>query len=271
MSLRPGPSAASGAPLAAAIACVTLALGACNLDFSNRAEAHDQWQRHYTLAQGGTFEIHNTNGAIHIEPGAGDAVEVTADRSVKASDDAAAKDALAHMEIQETVSPGQITLDNTSGGAGLSLMGLSRRIDYRVKLPAWANVTLRSTNGQIDVAGPRLTGIFRASATNGRITATGLENSAVVEATNGEVRIEVNRLGEDGLSCQTTNGPIAVTVPASVNARLSARVANGGISTEGLNLTVAEQSRRRLDGTLGEGGPLIRLETTNGPVSIKGK
>jgi hypothetical protein len=38
-----------------------------------------------------------------------------------------------------------------------------------------------------------------------------------------------------------------------------------------LTVAVAEQSRRRLDGTLGGGGPLIRLETTNGAVQIRGK
>jgi hypothetical protein len=60
-------------------------------------------------------------------------------------------------------------------------------------------------------------------------------------------------------------------VPASIKARLSARVSNGAITTEGLTVAVAEQSRRRLDGTLGGGGPLIRLETTNGAVQIRGK
>jgi len=39
----------------------------------------------------------------------------------------------------------------------------------------------------------------------------------------------------------------------------------------GWTVAVAEQSRRRLDGTLGGGGPLIRLETTNGAVQIRGK
>jgi hypothetical protein len=57
-------------------------------------------------------------------------------------------------------------------------------------------------------------------------------------------------------------------VPADVNARLSARVANGGIRTNGLNVAATEQTRRRLEGTIGSGGPTIDLETTNGGIEI---
>jgi len=253
------------------VASAAFTFGACNIDLSNRAEARDQWQRHYTLTQGGTFEIRNTNGLIHIEPGSGNTIDVTADRIVRAADDAAAKQALASFEILETVSPTEVTLDSTGHGAVLTMTNLSRRVDYRVKLPEWANVKLNSTNGEIEVTGPRLTGTFRASSTNGQISAKGLENNVNVETTNGAVALDVSKLGEDGLSCSTTNGRVAVTVPASIKARLSARVSNGAITTEGLTVAVAEQSRRRLDGTLGGGGPLIRLETTNGAVQIRGK
>ena len=259
------------AGLAMWLASAAAMLSACHLDLSDRAEARDQWQRHYTLARGGTLEIRNTNGLIHIEPGAGDGIDVTADRIVRAPDDAAAKDGLAHFEIQETVSPERVTLDSTNRNAALNLVNLSRRVEYHVKVPEWANITLNTTNGEIEVTGPRLTGTFHASATNGQISATGLENNATVETTNGTVTLDVSKLGEDGLSCETTNGGIAVTVPASIKARLSARVTNGAISADGLTVAIAEQSRRRLDGTLGGGGPLIRLETTNGAVDIRGK
>lgn len=252
------------------VVLATAVLGACHLDISNRAEARDQWQRHYTLAQGGTFEIRNTNGLIHIEPGTGDAIDVSADRIVRGPDDAAAKEGLAQLEIQETASPTGVTLDSTNRNAGLNLINLSRRVDYHVKVPEWANIKLNSTNGEIEITGPRLTGTFRATSTNGQISATGLENSASVETTNGSVTLRVSKLGEDGISCETTNGRIALTVPSAVKARLSARVSNGGIKTDGLDVAVSEQSRRRLDGTIGGGGPLIRLQTTNGAVEIRG-
>ena len=46
---------------------------------------------------------------------------------------------------------------------------------------------------------------------------------------------------------------------------------NGGIDTENLSLESKEQSRRRLTGDLNGGGPEIRIETTNGGVTLRGK
>lgn len=254
-------------PLALAAVASFFVLG-CNLDISLRAEARDQWQRHYTLADGGTLEVRNTNGQIQVEPGDGPGVDVTADRVVRASTDEAAKQALSTFEIRETVSANQITLDSTAQSGGNFLSSPSRRVDYHIRIPRSANVHLGTTNGDIEVTGPRLTGTFRAESTNGRIRASGLENSAHATTTNGVITLQLAKIGDDGVSCETTNGKIQVTVPSDTNARVSARVTNGAIRTEGLSLTVSDQSRRRLDGTIGRGGPTIKLETTNGAIDL---
>ena len=258
-----------GLGLAAQAAAAALILSGCNLHLSTQAEARDQWQRHYSLASGGTLEIANTNGVIEIDSTDGNDVEITADRVVQAASDQAAKDALAGFEIKETVKPDHIALDSSNHG-GINLMAnMSRRVQYRVRAPRSANVRLSTTNGDINLTGPHVSGTFRAETTNGRIHATGLENSAIATTTNGTITLDVTKLGEDGISCDTTNGMISLTLPPGLNARLSARVTNGAISQEGLNLNVSEQSRRRLDGTIGSGGPAIKLETTNGAIEIK--
>jgi DUF4097 and DUF4098 domain-containing protein YvlB len=138
-----------------------------------------------------------------------------------------------------------------------------------VKVPRWANVRLDTTNSDIEVTG--VTGAFRATATNGHISATGLENGAIVETTNGKIDIAMSKLSDDGVTCTTTNGEIIVILPKDAKAHLSARVTNGAISDEGLTLAVSERSRRRLDATIGGGGPTVKLETTNGAVVIKGR
>lgn len=243
-------------------------LGACGLNFSNQAEAHDQWKRSYTLTTGGKVEIRNTNGRIDVQPGDGNGVEIVAERTVSAATDDAAKEALSKFEISETASPNHITVDSSNHGSGI-LIGINRRVDYQIRVPRWANVTLNSTNGDINVAG--VEGEFRVETTNGRIIGSALGSSAVVTTTNGEISLDFAKLGADGIRCETTNGMISVTVPHDSKASISARVTNGGISTEGLDVAVTEKSRRLLDGSIGGGGPSIRLETTNGAVRIKGK
>ena len=253
---------------ALAVAASAVFLSACHMDLSMRAEARDQWKRQYTVERGGTLEIRNTNGVIKIEPGEGEAIEITADRVVLAGTDQAAKDALAAFEIKETIEKDRVTIDGTE--RGMTLSGLSRRVEYHVRAPEWINVRLSTTNGDISV-GPRLSGKFSAEATNGRITGVGLESGATASTTNGAISLEMAKIGDEGVAAETTNGAISLAVPASSNARLVARVVNGAIRPEGLNLSVSESSRRRLDATLGTGGPSIKLDTTNGAITIKAR
>jgi hypothetical protein len=243
-------------------------VGACNLELSHDVEARGEWKRTYPLARGASLEIRNTNGKIRIVPAEGDVLEVKADRIVKAPTDEAAKAALARFEIVERVTPKGVVLDGSGSGIG-STLNLSRRADFEVHLPRWADVRLGATNGEIEVSGLR--GMFHAETTNGRITGSALEGGALIETTNGEVTIDFAKLGEAGITCTTTNGTINVTVPRDTNARLSARVMNGSINRNNLPVSIVEESHRRLDGTIGSGGPSIKLETTNGSISINGR
>jgi len=249
------------------LATLVAVVAGCNLRISTNAEAKDQWQRRYTLKEGGTLEIRNTNGLIHVEPVDGNSVDISADRIVEAPTDQGAKDGLASFEIQETVGPDHIKIDSTRRGSGL--LNLQRRVDFHIRIPRSANLSVETSNGNVELVGSRLSGTFKATATNGRIRAEGLENSAAVETTNGTIDVSVSKLGDDGLSCGTTNGTIDVTLPSDVKAHLSARVTNGTIAQEGLQLSASEQSRRRLDATINGGGPLVRLETTNGRIRLK--
>jgi len=241
---------------------------ACGLQFTLGAEARDQWKKTYTLTDGGSLEIHDTNGRIEIRTGDGNTVDVVADRVVNATTDEAAHDALNRLEIAETVSPDRVVLDAATHSLGFQFH-LSQRVDFVVHVPRSTAVKLVSTNGNIDVAD--LGGSFRVETTNGKVKATGLSNSASVSSTNGAIALEFAKLGDDGITCDTTNGAIQISIPRDSKARVSARVTNGTIATSDLELAASEQSRHRLDATIGGGGPAIRLETTNCLIELKGK
>lgn len=239
---------------------------ACGFDFLPQAEARDEWKRTYKIARGGTFEIRNTNGKIRLQPSEGDTIEVVATRIVKAPSEEQAKKTLAELQIEEKVLDDAIVVDSTSRGLSINR---SRHVDYAVRLPKWVNVTLKATNGEINAEG--LAGMFRAETTNGAINAVGLEQGADVETTNGVVHLDFAKLGDSGLRCSTTNGEVTVTLPRDTKARIVAEVTNGGITTSGLDVTTTQQSRRRLEGTIGGGGPAVRVETTNGAIRIRGR
>lgn len=255
---------------AAAVTVLLAALGAsaaCQVVFGG-VEGRDSWAKQYTLAAGGSFELKNTNGRIRIEAASdGNTVDVRAEKIAKAGDEAAARDAAKKIEIRESATPDRVTIDSATSGFGLSTG--DRRVDYVITVPRWAKVTLDATNGDIDIRG--VSGFVDIDTTNGRIQASGMEHGASVEATNGQVTLDFAKVADGDVRCDTTNGAIYITVPKDAKMRVSASVSNGAIETHNLDLNVAEKSRRRLDATYNGGGASMRLETTNGLISLKAR
>lgn len=246
-------------------AAIGLSAG-CGIGLSAQAEARNQWTKTYAVAPGATLEIVNTNGRIEIAATDGTAIEVVAERIVKASTEDRARELLDGFEIRETASADHVRLDSRSTGISI---GVNRMVHYTVKLPRSTNVRIDTTNGDVRVND--LAGELRVEATNGRIEGTGLANGAVVDTTNGAVSLSFVKLGAQGVACETTNGAITVMLPADADADLSARVTNGRVSVEGLDVEFTEESRRRMDGRLGSGGTRVRLETLNGEIRVRGR
>jgi len=252
---------------AAAVAAVAATLAACNLQFSTGIEAKSPWSRTYKVAGGATLEIREVNGRITVEATDGSEIQVTATRVAKAPTEEAAKAAAEKLQINEKVSADRVELDSTSGFQLTS--GLSHHVDYDVKVPRSINLAIKVTNSQVDVKS--VTGTVKIEAVNGEITVNGAEQGADITTVNGRVILNLAKVGADGARVNSTNGEIEVGVPAGGKATFAARVANGAVEVEGLELQTTEKTYRRLDATLGGGGPEIRLNTTNGMIKIIGR
>lgn len=253
---------------AAVLVAAAATLSACNIQISGQAEGRAaDWKKDYTLAAGGSIEIRNSNGLIEVEPSEGNQVTITAERTARGRTDEDAKKAAEEIQIAETVSASSIILDAKASLIGM--MGGNRQVKFHVRAPRGTVLTLSNTNGNIQVRD--MTGDLRLETTNGRIRGVNLSGSTRAESTNGEVDLDYASLGENGVIAETTNGRVVVTMPKTQKARISVRVTNGGIDTDNLTLETSEKSRKRLTATVNGGGPEVRLETTNGGVSIRGK
>jgi hypothetical protein len=256
------------------VALVALVLGACDIavngdggmHFAIGAQAQDEWSRTYKLSPGARLELINVNGRIVAEPGAGDTVEVKAERTGKGASDAAAKDALARIEMREEVGDNRVRIEvrapRFSGGAG-------HEIKWTIKVPKGVAVDLRTVNGGVEMTG--LDGDVRARSTNGGVKGHALVATNVDAAvTNGGVEIELaNSAAGGSIDLESVNGGVSLTLPGESKADITARCVNGGISINGLDLEiVGEQTRRKVEGKLNGGGARITLETTNGGVRI---
>ena len=244
-------------------------LSACNLNISNQAEGRSEWKKEYTLAAGGRLEIKNTNGIIDVEPSDGNTVTITAERIARAGTDAEAKQAAEAMEIKEDVTGSSIVLDATVSHIGINIGGGSRQVKFHIRAPKGTILRLSNTNGNVDVRD--MTGELALETTNGRIFGRSLAGATRAETTNGTIDLDYASLSSSGISAATTNGTVFITLPTTAQARVNARVTNGGIKTENLTLDTSEKTRRRLTATLNGGGPEVRIETTNGEVTLRGK
>ncbi len=254
----------------AALPTLLIWMGAsgCNLQFSTGVEAKDTWTRTYKVKEGATVELREPNGRIRVEAGDGGEVTINATKVAKGPSEEAAKAALADMVIKDVATADRVEIDSTSSSSGINFR-LSKHVDYDVKMPRTGQLTIKSTNGEIKVIA--IAGLVKIEATNGDIELTGMEKGVDVDAVNGRVQVEMASVGDGGVRCKTTNGEIILTVPASAKATIAARVTNGEVRTENLTVQSTESSHRRLDGTIGGGGPEIRLDTMNGEIRIIGK
>jgi hypothetical protein len=111
------------------------------------------------------------------------------------------------------------------------------------------------------------------SAQNGPISLSGVGGDVHAVAQNGplQVRLTGTRWNGAGLDAETQNGPVQLSIPENYNARLETGTVNGPMESD-FPITVTLNSGRswkRMSMTLGDGGPPVRVVTTNGPVSLR--
>ncbi len=236
-----------------------------------RSEEKSEWRKTYPLDASGHVEISNINGKIDVQPGDGNAVEVVAIKKAKGPSPEAAKAALERIEILEDVAAGRVKIETkVKSSSGGMFNGGGLQVEYRVRVPAGAEVKLETVNGGIDVSG--LKGRVNAETTNGGVEARDISGTLVATTTNGGLDIELAEMPEGGVKLECTNGGIKVQLPRDAKASISARISNGGIHTDGLMIeAVGDQSRRRLEGRLNGGGPRLEIEGTNGGITLNGR
>jgi len=128
------------------------------------------------------------------------------------------------------------------------------------------DTTLRSTNGTIraDVRKGR----FGASTSNGSINVRLKEpdSSPVrLDTSNGHIDLTMDAVRE--VKATSSNSSITVHLPASAGATLDAHTSNSSIQCD-FDISTHEFSKHRLSGTIGKGGPLLDLGTSNGSIKL---
>jgi hypothetical protein len=158
--------------------------------------------------------------------------------------------------------------DNTIRAQGPSSYGKTGwSVSYEIEAPRNTDLNLDTTNGGITITS--LSGNMDFETTNGGIHLDGVAGNVRGRTTNGGVDVTLTGAKWEGdtLDIRTTNGGVKMRVPEDYSARLETRTTNGGLDID-FPVTVQGRIGHELSTTLGQGGALLRAETTNGGVRV---
>jgi hypothetical protein len=200
-----------------------------------------------------------TNGGIRVAGADRRDVRVRALVNAWAQDDDTAR-ALAREVVVHTDGVIRAEGPSQSGRNGWS-------VSYEILAPRETDLKLETNNGGIEIANVR--GDMSFETANGGIRLDGLAGNVRGRAANGGVDITLTgaRWEGEGLDVQTTNGGVRLRIPESYSARLETGTVHGSVSID-FPVTVQGRIGREITTTLGNGGALVRVATTNGGVRV---
>lgn len=212
------------------------------------------------LASGGELSLENTNGRITITTWDEPRVRVEATKA------ASSERALKELEVVVEGEGDRVEVRTRHprpqwlGGAG--------KVDYRVRLPRSARLSVRNVNGRVEVDG--VEGRVRASTVNGSVELADVGGEVEASTTNGSLRASLSRVAAGTRSeLSTTNGSVRLTLPRDAGVDIEARTVNGAVRCDFELAETTRSSRRRLEGRIGGGGARVELRTVNGSVNVE--
>jgi hypothetical protein len=235
----------------------------------------------------------NTNGTVRVEGWERDEILVEATKKVRAGDREEAEEVSEALRVEISREDGVVRIETIypkrrRGGFWDALFGRGvsgkMSVEYEVYVPRKMGLDLTTTNGRVEVeevsgqvvahsTNGRIVlrdveSAVRARTTNGSVVVGGLVGTFDVSTTNGSIEVAWIQGGAEDSRAHTTNGRITVRLPKGFSAVLDASTTNGKVRTE-IPLTTEEKiTKLKVRGTLGEGGPLLKLRTTNGNIDI---
>jgi hypothetical protein len=226
-------------------------------DYEQHCEVRDS-----TLPAGALNVDAGQNGGIVVEGWDRNEIRVRAVVQGSARSEARAREIAGQVQVQ-------------AGGGRVYATGpeLERRewwsVSYRINVPRRNDLDLRANNGGITIVG--VNGNMRFDTTNGGVKLQDVGGRVNGETRNGGLNVTLSgdRWDGEGLDVETSNGGVTLTLPENYNAELETRTVNGGLRID-FPITVQGEltARRGINTTLGSGGPLVRVRTTNGGVKI---
>ncbi|HET7379303.1 MAG TPA: hypothetical protein VFJ24_04605 [Gaiellales bacterium] len=212
---------------------------------------------------GGTLSVDpSENGGVAIFGWDRDSIAVVAKIEAQAGTDSAAQALIDAVQIE-------------AAGRQISARGpesarrASWSVSFDVYVPRHTDLSLSTENGPLSVE--EVMGAMQLRAINGPVTLRAVGGNVTARVQNGPLSVELSgsRWDGAGLDAEAQNGPVSLGIPDGYNARLETGTVNGPMNLSfPLTVTIQGRMTNRIQTTLGDGGPSVRVVTTNGPLTI---
>jgi|JI10StandDraft_1071094.scaffolds.fasta_scaffold352617_2 hypothetical protein len=260
-------------------------------------------RRTFTLAEVGqqrTLVVENLSGAIEIEAGGGDTVELTLTQTFEARKEEDLARARREVTLQVTEEPGRLELiqdgpwrckerarnrrggcccgDEPSDGRRYDV-----RFDWKLRVPRTLDLEVSSVNeGAIRIAG--VAGRLEVFHVNDDVRLERVGGVVDANTVNGGLEVDFAALPTGDCGFSTVNGDIDLAFPKGLGAELSFATMNGEVYTDfpfvagKLRPTSARSQaggRRHFEvggksaATIGGGGIGLACRTLNGDITIR--
>ena len=212
----------------------------------------------------GQITVSGKNGGIEVIGEDRHDIELEARVVTQDSSTEQARSLLKEIKI---LTDGSIRADGPSSGLFSGLFGGTWYVNFRLHVPRHLAAELHTENGGIEIS--NIDGEISAHTTNGGVTLRDLGGKVHATTVNGGVNVALNgaQWHGEGLFAKSTNGGVTVNAPDNYSAHLVAATVNGGVSV-GFPIKIQGSIRNHIDTQIGQGGPTIEVQTTNGGVSI---
>ena len=277
-----------------ALAVLSLGSSGCLIgDFGDGMRYNRDFHYSFPLSANGRVEVETFNGSVEITgwdqntvdisgskwgptESAADALRIDTDhtadsvsvRAVKPSEWRQNLGARFEIKVPKGAVLDRIVTSNgsirTEDGAGPARMRTSNGSIHAQGLQG--RLDAQTSNGPIELAD--VTGDAILHTSNGHIHAQRLNGGADATTSNGGIDLELpGKLARD-VRAHTSNGGITVRIQEPLNAHLMATTSNSSIHTDFDVRMSGELSKHHMEGSIGSGGPMIDLSTSNGSIRV---
>ncbi len=279
---------------------MAMCLGLFTMTAGAAAQTDDRWSKSYTVTGKPDLRIETNDGHVRVDTW--DRNEVSARVLVRGWSIGVGG---GQVRVTERQDGNSISLDVRAPRSVWSINFQSRSIEIEISVPRQSNLDARSGDGHIQVTdlagdvnlrsgdghitltsirglmrlytgdgrieGGRLDGPLDAQTGDGSIRVSGRVDSLDLRTGDGHIQAEVEPGSQMSSvwSLRTSDGSIRLRMPESIRADLEAHTGDGRINLDIPVEVMGRLSPTDIRGRMNGGGPLLRLRSGDGSITIE--